>query len=133
MASNSTKTISGVFDSYQKARVTFVQNIAEFAQNPKNVDALAANKVMALLRPLLLDNVPSIQHNAAQALGRLASYSPELALSVVDGDILPQLVCSLATQNVSLCEIMMLTHTYIPDSSDLEGQVISSTDVTYNR
>ena len=57
--------------------------------------------VMALLRPLLLDNVPSIQQSAALALGRLANYSDELAEAVVSNEILPQLVYSLSEQNVS--------------------------------
>ena len=77
---------------------------------------------MALLRPLLLDNVPrhaagricpsasfrpsalarargltcrrprSIQQSAAVALGRLANHSDELAEAVVSNEILPQLV-----------------------------------------
>ena len=51
---------------------------------------------MALLRPLLLDNVASIQQSAALALGRLANYSDELA--VVQNEILPQLVYSLGEQ-----------------------------------
>ena len=51
--------------------------------------------VMALLRPLLMDNVPSIQQSAALALGRLASYSDELADAIVQNDILPALVGSL--------------------------------------
>lgn len=55
---------------------------------------------MALLRPLLLDVVPSIQQTAALALGRLANYNEDLAEAVVKGDILPQLVYSLAEQNV---------------------------------
>ena len=59
--------------------------------------------VMALLRPLLLDNVPSIQQSAALALGRLANYSDELAEAVVSNEILPQLVYSLSEQNVSNC------------------------------
>jgi len=58
---------------------------------------------MALLRPLLLDNVPSIQQSAALALGRLANYSDELAEAVVSNEILPQLVYSLSEQNVSNC------------------------------
>jgi hypothetical protein len=57
---------------------------------------------MALLRPLLLDNVPSIQQSAALALGRLANYSDELAEAVVSNEILPQLVYSLSEQNVSI-------------------------------
>eukprot|EP00727_Mastigamoeba_balamuthi_P011090 m51a1_g6603 putative axoneme central apparatus (436) ;mRNA; r:667-2386 len=55
---------------------------------------------MNLLRPLLLDTVPSVQHNAAQALGRLANFSPEAAEKIVNADILPQLVYSLSTQNI---------------------------------
>eukprot|EP00998_Keelungia_sp_KM082_P012983 NODE_940_length_1544_cov_64.714891_g929_i0.p1 GENE.NODE_940_length_1544_cov_64.714891_g929_i0~~NODE_940_length_1544_cov_64.714891_g929_i0.p1 ORF type:complete len:490 (+),score=125.40 NODE_940_length_1544_cov_64.714891_g929_i0:78-1472(+) len=54
---------------------------------------------MGLLRPLLLDNVPSIQQSAALALGRLANYNEELAEAVVSGEILPQLVYSLSEQN----------------------------------
>jgi len=56
---------------------------------------------MQLLRPLLLDNVPSIQQTAAIALGRLANYSEDLAEAIVGNEILPQLVYSLAEQNVS--------------------------------
>ena len=51
---------------------------------------------MALLRPLLLDSVASIQQSAALALGRLANYSDELAEAVVSNEILPQLVYSLS-------------------------------------
>ena len=54
---------------------------------------------MKLLRPLLLDVVPSIQQNAAAALGRLASHSEDLAEDVVANEILPQLVYSLSEQN----------------------------------
>lgn len=61
---------------------------------------------MALLRPLLLDNVPSIQQSAALALGRLANYSDELAEAVVSNEILPQLVYSLSEQNVSILSVI---------------------------
>ena len=87
------------FEEYQKARVTFVQTVAELATRPQNIDALQSAGVMSLLRPLLLDNVPSIQQSAALALGRLANYSDDLAEQVVAHDILPQLVLSLAEQN----------------------------------
>ena len=55
---------------------------------------------MSLLRPLLLDDVPSISQSAALALGRLANMNEELAESVVNNEILPQLVMSLNEQNV---------------------------------
>ena len=54
---------------------------------------------MALLRPLLLDSVPSIQQSAALAIGRLANYSEELAESVVQNDIITQLIYSLQKPN----------------------------------
>ena len=57
--------------------------------------------VMQLLRPLLLDIVPTVQQTAALALGKLANHNDDLAEAVVKGDILPQLVYSLAEQNVT--------------------------------
>lgn len=64
--------------------------------------------VVALLRPLLLDVVPSIQQTAALAVGRLADHSDDLAEAVVKEDILPQLVHSLASQNVSISFLSLL-------------------------
>mmetsp|Transcript_20619 Transcript_20619/g.66139 ORF Transcript_20619/g.66139 Transcript_20619/m.66139 type:complete len:508 (+) Transcript_20619:41-1564(+) len=93
------QTVLQVFENYQKARVQFVQQVAELATRPQNIEAMQNAGVMALLRPLLLDNVPSIQQSAALALGRLASYSDDLAEAVVGNEILPQLVYSLSEQN----------------------------------
>lgn len=73
--------------------------MAELATNQNNIEHLQSAGVMALLRPLLLDNVPSIQQSAALALGRLANYSEDLAEAVVQNEILPQLVYSLNEQN----------------------------------
>ena len=87
------------FEAYQKARVTFVQAAAEAATRPQNIEVMQNAGVMQLLRPLLLDNVPSIQQSAALALGRLANYSDDLAEAVVGNEILPQLVYSLGEQN----------------------------------
>ena len=89
-----------VFEQYQKSRLTFVQSVADLATRPQNIETLQNAGVMPLLRPLLLDVVPSVQQTAALALGRLANYSDHLAEAVVRGDILPQLVYSLAEQNV---------------------------------
>ena len=95
------RSVLQVFEQYQKSRVTFVQTVAELATRPQNIESLQNAGVMALLRPLLLDTVPSIQQSAALALGRLANYNDELAEEVVTNDILPQLVYSLSEQNVS--------------------------------
>ena len=93
------RSVLQVFDAYQQARTVFVQTVAELAHRPQNIEALQNADVMALLRPLLLDTVPSIQQSAALALGRLANYSEALAEAVVMNDVLPQLVYSLADNN----------------------------------
>lgn len=95
------KAVLSVFEKYQKERLVFVQTVADLASRETNIEALQSAGVMSLLRPLLLDNVPAIQQAAALAVGRLANYHEELAESVVESDILPQLVYSLAEQNVS--------------------------------
>ena len=92
-------SLLSTFERYQQARVAFVQAVAEAATRPANVDVMQNAGVMQLLRPLLLDNVPSIQQTAALALGRLANCSDDLAEAVVQNDILPQLVYSLGEQN----------------------------------
>ncbi|KIZ07868.1 putative Sperm-associated antigen 6 [Monoraphidium neglectum] len=94
-----TRAVLQTFERYQKERVAFVSAVAEMAKNPQNIEALQQAGAMALLRPLLLDNVPSIQQSAAMALGRLANYSDDLAEAVVQNEILPQLVYSLSEQN----------------------------------
>ena len=87
------------FEQYQKARISFVQSIAELASRPQNIDALHSAGAMALLRPLLLDSVPSIQQSAALAIGRLANHSQQLAESVVQNDIIKELIFSLEKPN----------------------------------
>ena len=104
----SSRSVLQVFETYQKGRITFVQTVAELATRPQNIEPLQNAGVMALLRPLLLDSVPSIQQSAALALGRLANYNEELAEAVVAGEILPQLVYSLSEQNVGSDDSLMV-------------------------
>lgn len=76
-----------------------MQTVADLANRQQNIELLQNAGVMSLLRPLLLDVVPSIQHTAALALGRLADNSEDLAEAVVKEDILPQLAHSMVSQN----------------------------------
>lgn len=99
------------FEEYQKARVKFVGAVAEAATRPQNIEVMNNAGVMQLLRPLLLDNVPSIQQTAAIALGRLANYSEDLAEGIVGNEILPQLVYSLAEQNVGILQSLQFIKT----------------------
>lgn len=108
----SQRQVLQVFEQYQKSRTAFVQTVAELATRPQNIETLQNAGVMALLRPLLLDVVPTIQQTAALALGRLANYNDQLAEAVVKGDILPQLVYSLSEQNV-IYLLLLYLNSYI--------------------
>lgn len=119
------RAILGVFEEYQAARTKFVQQVADLALRPQNIEALQNAGVMPLLRPLLADNVPSIQQSAALGLGRLASYSESLAEAVVTNDVLPQLVASLSDQNryykKAACFVMQRVAKHSPE---LAGHVL---------
>lgn len=96
------KAVIQPFEEYQKARVMFVQTVAELANRPQNVDSLKKLGVIKLLGPLLSDPVTSIKQSAALAIGRLAKHDDELAKSVVNedrGKILSQLLESLESNN----------------------------------
>lgn len=89
-----------VFDQYQKARLSFVQSVADLSSKAINIDCLEAAGVIDLLRPLLADAVPSIQHMAAITLGKLANHNSRLAHAVVRKDVLSQLLKNIDKQNV---------------------------------
>ncbi|XP_028289367.1 sperm-associated antigen 6 [Parambassis ranga] len=95
----SQRQIIQAFEQYQKSRMQFVQTVADMATRQQNIELLQKAGVISMLRPLLLDVVPSIQQTAALALGRLAENNDNLAEAVVREDILPPLVQSLASQN----------------------------------
>lgn len=56
-------SVLGHFEEYQKARVKFVQSVAEAATRPQNIEVMNNAGVMQLLRPLLLDNVRHHQYS----------------------------------------------------------------------
>ena len=75
--------------------------MADLASRPQNMEHLHDNNVMSLLHPLLMDVVPAVQQTAALALGKLASFSQQLAQTLVSSNILPQLISQVPVQNVS--------------------------------
>ncbi|KAF0984456.1 hypothetical protein FDP41_000355 [Naegleria fowleri] len=97
----SSKEITQVFATYKKARTTFANSVAELVKQPRHIEAMIQQEtgMLDLLRPLLLDTDPSVQQNAALALGRLANYSPQLAEKIVASEIVPQLVASILKNN----------------------------------
>ncbi|XP_068862757.1 sperm-associated antigen 6 isoform X2 [Aphelocoma coerulescens] len=95
----SQRQVLQVFEQYQRARAQFAQAVADLAARPQSIDTLQSAGVVCLLRPLLLDVVPSIRQTTALALGRLADYDVDLAEAVVKAGILPQLICALPEEN----------------------------------
>nr|AAH49634.1 BC061194 protein [Mus musculus] len=83
----SQRQVLQVFELYQNARTRFVQMVAEQATKPQNIETLQNAGIMSLLRPLLLDVVPTIQQTAALALGRLANYNDDLAAAWALGQV----------------------------------------------
>lgn len=94
------RSILQVFDQYQKARSNFVQNIAELALRPQNIEIMIEANVLELLRPLLNDVCFQIQQCAALAIGRLVHHDAKLAGQVLNRDILPILLRDIEKQNV---------------------------------
>ncbi|EFJ25759.1 hypothetical protein SELMODRAFT_99379 [Selaginella moellendorffii] len=94
-----TRQVLQILESYQKARITFSQTVAELSNNAQNVEILHTAGVLELLRPLLIDSIPTIQQTSALGLGRLANWSEDMAEEVVSHHLLVQLVFSLKNQN----------------------------------
>jgi len=77
-----------------------VQSVADLSSKPNNIDCLEAAGVIDLLRPLLADTMPSIQHMAAITLGKLANHNSRVAHAVIRKDVLSQLLRNIDKQNV---------------------------------
>lgn len=56
--------------------------------------------VLLLLKPLLLDVVPSVAQTACIALARMADCSAQVAEEIVKYDILPDIIEPIEKQNV---------------------------------
>ena len=77
--------------------------MADYASKAQNIEHLYDLGALKQLRTLLLDPADPIKNSAALALGRIANHSEKIANAVVEEEVLPQLIVSLAKQNVTLC------------------------------
>lgn len=118
-----TRSISQIFDQYQKARVSFVQTIADLAMRPQNVEILMDARVLGkylleqqfivsrnyfflyvleLLKPLITDMYSQIQQCALIAIGRLAQHSEKVSRQIMNQDFMPIFLANIERQNVRL-------------------------------
>jgi hypothetical protein len=65
MANTVSQEVLDAFQDFQRARVLFVQRVANLARFPSNVALMQNAGIMNLLTPLLDDNVTSIQQGAS--------------------------------------------------------------------
>ncbi|SBS91476.1 armadillo repeat protein PF16, putative (PF16) [Plasmodium ovale curtisi] len=93
------KVIHQIFDDYSKSRIQFTQNISDLCLKAHNIEILINTDIIILLRPLILDKVPIVQQNATVILAKLASYSEEVALTILQNDVLPHLIYCLKHEN----------------------------------
>ncbi|KAF5271133.1 hypothetical protein FQR65_LT17713 [Abscondita terminalis] len=93
------RSILQVFDTYQKARICFVQAVADLALRQQNMEYLCQAGVLDLLIPLFTDPCMQIQQCAAIAVGRLASFDSSIAQDVINRNCLPLLLRDLEKQN----------------------------------
>ncbi|XP_018575785.1 sperm-associated antigen 6-like [Anoplophora glabripennis] len=89
------RNIIQVFDQYQRARLAFVQSLADLALKPQNTILLEKTGVLELVRPLLCDPSPQVVQCAALALGRLVHHEATIAVQVINKNIIPVLLTSL--------------------------------------
>ncbi|EAY22500.1 Armadillo/beta-catenin-like repeat family protein [Trichomonas vaginalis G3] len=86
------------FANFEQCRRNFVRTVAEAASRSENVERLLKLRVLNILHPLLLDDVPAIQQSTALALGRLANYDENIAQQIVDDGVLVDIVNGLSSE-----------------------------------
>ena len=85
----------GHFETFARARLEFVRNIASLSERPEYLESLLDEDAFGMLRGLLHDKVPTVQQTAALAVGRMAGFSTELSEELVKSGILEQLTASM--------------------------------------
>ncbi|KAK4877934.1 hypothetical protein RN001_010440 [Aquatica leii] len=93
------RSILQVFDNYQKARISFVQTVADLAMRQQNVEYLNQAGALDLLLPLITDRCTQIQQCAAIAIGRLVNFDAKLAQQVISRNCLPLLLRDIEKQS----------------------------------
>lgn len=89
------------FEQYEKARIQFVQSVADLSTRPQSANCLVDLGAIELLPPLLSDIVPNVQVYAALALGRLANHQLSIAKDMVDKGVLPKLLQGIDNKSVN--------------------------------
>ncbi|GAW81075.1 PF16 protein [Plasmodium gonderi] len=93
------KAIQQIFEDYSRARTHFTQNIYDMCLKSHNMEVIINTDIIILIRPLILDKIPIVQQNATQILAKMATHSEEVALTILQNDVLPHLIYCLKHEN----------------------------------
>nr|CAH7723586.1 unnamed protein product [Callosobruchus chinensis] len=93
------RTVLQTFDTYQKARLQFVQCVADLAVREQNCELLFNAGILELLRPLLTDPCVQIQQCAAVALGKLVHNDAAIADQLLEQNFVPIFLNNLTIGN----------------------------------
>ncbi|XP_046968416.1 sperm-associated antigen 6-like isoform X1 [Vanessa cardui] len=97
---SSPRNIQLVFETYQKARLVFVQTMADLATRATNVKCLESAGVLDLLRPLLSDGCSTVRQCAVMAAARLAEHDESVAQQLLSSGMLTITIENLNKFNV---------------------------------
>ncbi|KAG6442216.1 sperm-associated antigen 6 isoform X1 [Manduca sexta] len=97
---SSPRNIQLVFETYQKARLVFVQTMAELATRATNVKCLESAGVLELLRPLLSDACSTVRQCAVVAVARLGEHDEGVARQLLNGGMVTITLENLNKYNV---------------------------------
>ncbi|XP_034831081.1 sperm-associated antigen 6-like [Maniola hyperantus] len=97
---SSPRNIQLVFETYEKARLVFVQTMAELATRASNVKCLESAGVLDFLRPLLSDPCSTVRQCAVMAAARLAEHEEGVARQLLNSGMLTATLENLNKFNV---------------------------------
>ncbi|XP_063243265.1 sperm-associated antigen 6-like [Bacillus rossius redtenbacheri] len=121
------KKILQVFEDYQTARHSFVQNVGKLASRPSNIVLLEGASVLELLQPLLSDVFAPIKAEAINTIGKLATSSQSLSENIVRMNMLPNLLSSLQAGNkyhkTAVLSLVRAVSSYTPETAGAAVQM----------
>lgn len=93
------RQVSQLFTEYEKARLNFVQCVAEFASRPSCIEHLQQARALDLLLPLLNDPCRQVRQNTPIAIGRIVQSDEQSARNALNSNILAMLLHDFDGQN----------------------------------
>lgn len=91
-------SVKNCVETYQRARLAFVQSMSGFADKPHTTDLLKEFNCVDLIVPLLHDLIPSIRHVALVTLAKILC-SGKFAQEMLELDVMKTVLKELSTPN----------------------------------